>query len=393
MEQKIDSVLAEPLLKKGRFTLRTADFILLLAVTAVAFLARFGLFSHVSGDYTSFLSNWFDTLKNAGGLAGIGMNIGDYTPPYLYILALLTYLPAEALFSIKLVSCIFDFLLALYAAKTIFHLTQSRTKTLLAYTLVLLCPTVVLNGSAWAQCDSIFTFFLLLSFYSALKSRPWRVCIFFGIAFAFKLQAVFFAPLLLLLCIKNQLRFRHLLTIPAVYLLSILPAWIAGRNFWDLLTIYFNQAGQYHNLSKNAPNLWSFLASRQDSGLSLFGIMLAGAAVLFLLYFLWERCRTLSDDTLLTTALAFLLAIPFFLPHMHERYFFPADLFAILYALNKPKRFPVSLLVIGASTVSYLPFLFSESPVELTTAAVLMGAALILVLWDLYRAHMRGNVK
>ena len=164
-------------------------------------------------------------------------------------------------------------------------------------------------------------------------------------------------------------------------------------NFWDLLTIYFNQAGQYHNLSKNAPNVWNFLASRQDSGLSLFGIMLAGAAVIFLLYFLWERCRTLSDDTLLTAALAFLLAIPFFLPHMHERYFFPADVFAILYALNKPKRFPVPLLVIGASTVSYLPFLFGESPVELTTAAVLMGAALIFVLWDLYRAQMRGAVK
>lgn len=185
---------------------------------------------------------------------------------------------------------------------------------------------------------------------------------FFGIAFAFKLQAIFFAPLLLLLCIKNRLWLRHLLTIPAVYLLSILPAWIAGRNFWDLLTIYFNQAGQYHNLSKNAPNVWSFLASRQDSGLSLFGIMLAGAAVIFLLYFLWERCRTLSDDTLLTAALAFLLAIPFFLPHMHERYFFPADVFAILYALNKPKRFPVPLLVIGASTVSYLPFFVRRIP-------------------------------
>ena len=239
MEQKIDSVLAEPLLKKGRFNAsKRPDYILLLAVTAIAFLARFGLFSYVSGDYTSFLSNWFDTLKNAGGLAGIGMNIGDYTPPYLYILALLTYLPVEALFSIKLVSCIFDFLLALYAAKTVFHLTQSRAKTLLAYTLALLCPTVVLNGSAWAQCDSIFTFFLLLSFYSALKSRPWRVCIFFGIAFAFKLQAIFFAPLLLLLCIKNRLWLRHSADdtgrLPALH---PAPAWIAGRNFWDLLTI------------------------------------------------------------------------------------------------------------------------------------------------------------
>lgn len=389
MEPKIDSALSEPLLQKGRFTLRTADFILLLAVTAIAFLARFGLLSYVSGDYTSFLSEWFDTLKSAGGFAGIGLNIGNYTPPYLYILAMLTYLPLEGLLSIKLVSCIFDFLLALYAAKTVFHLTQSRTKCMLAYALVLLCPTVVLNGSAWAQCDSVFTFFLLLSFYSALKDRPWQVCVFFGIAFSFKLQAVFFVPLLLLLCIKNRIRLRHLLMIPAVYLISILPAWIAGRDFWDLLTIYFNQAGQYRNLSKNAPSIWSFLAARQDSGLSLFGIMLAGTAVLLLLYLLWEKCRTLSDDVFLTAALAFLLVIPFFLPHMHERYFFPADLFAILYALNKPRRFLVPLLVIGASTASYLPFLFGTSPVKLTTAAVLMGAALVLVLWDLYRTYMR----
>ena len=383
MGTKMDDVLDELVLEKGGLRLRTADIIFLLAVTAFAFLARFGLLSYVSGDYTSFLSEWFDTLKSAGGLAGIGLDIGDYTPPYLYILALLTYLPVGSLYSIKLVSCLFDFLLAVFAAKTVFCLSGSRAKSILAYTLVLFCPTVVLNGSAWAQCDAVFTFFLLLSFYSALKCRPWRVCLFFGIAFAFKLQAVFFAPLLLFLLLRGMLRVRHLLLIPLVYFISIIPAWIAGRGLFDLLTIYIGQAGQYRNLSKNAPNLWSFLASVQNSGLSLFAVMLAGTAAAFLLYLLWDKCRRVTPDALLSAALAFLLLIPFLLPHMHERYFFPADLFSILYVVNRPRRFIVPLLTVGASAAAYLPFLFGQQPVALTTAAVLMGAALLLVLADL----------
>ncbi len=32
-------------------------------------------------------------LKDGGGLAAIGKNVGDYMPPYFYLLALLTYLP------------------------------------------------------------------------------------------------------------------------------------------------------------------------------------------------------------------------------------------------------------------------------------------------------------
>lgn len=386
MENKMTTVLDEPILNKGRFTLRTADLILLLTITTFAFLARFGLFSYISGDYQHFLADWFDALKDAGGLAGVGLDIANYTPPYLYILALLTYLPVNSLFSIKLVSCIFDFLLAAYSMKTVFHLTGSRTRSMLAYTLLLLCPTVVLNGSAWAQCDSIFTFFLLLSFYSALKSKPLKTCIFFGISFAFKLQAIFFAPLLLFLWIQKRIKITHLLTIPAVYIASIIPAWIGGRRFFDLLTIYLNQAGQYKNLSKNAPSLWSLLAKSQDSGLSLFAVMLTGTAVLLLLYLLWDKCRMPSDETLLTAALALLLVIPFLLPHMHERYFFPADIFAILYAMRKPRRFLVPLLVITSSLCSYLPFLYGESPVKLTTLSLLMGAALILVLYDLVRS-------
>ena len=41
------------------------------------------------------------------------------------------------------------------------------------------------------------------------------------------------------------------------------------------------------------------------------------------------------------------------------------------------------LLTVGASAAAYLPFLFGQQPVALTTAAVSMGVALLLVLADL----------
>ncbi len=384
MKNAFDLTLEEPLFKRGAFRLRTVDVVFLMFITTFAVVARAGFFPQVSGDYTNFLSDWFDAIKNAGGIFGIGLDIGDYTPPYLYILALLTYLPISSLASIKLVSCIFDFILAFTALKTVFHLTKKSTYAIAAYTAVLFCPTVVLNGAAWAQCDAIFTAFLLLSFYAVLKNRPLQCCIWFGIAFSFKLQAIFFAPIFLYLWLRGKVKLRHLFAIPAVFVASVIPAWLAGRDFFDLLFIYFNQAGQYKNLSKNAPSIWSLLADTQNSGASLFGVMLAGTVVLLFLYWLWNAHKSPSDDILLGAVLFLLLVIPFLLPHMHERYFFPADIFAILFACKAPrKRFLIPLCTVTGSLLSYLPFLFGKKPVELTVAALFILAAIVLTGKDL----------
>ena len=73
----------------------------LAVATAIALAMRLFLFPLESGDYQQFLHPWFETLRQNGGLAAIGLEIGDYTPPYFYVLALLTCLPVRDLFSIK----------------------------------------------------------------------------------------------------------------------------------------------------------------------------------------------------------------------------------------------------------------------------------------------------
>lgn len=383
--------------EKNKNSLRLIDLFFFAAITICAVFVRASLFTHVSSDYTQFLEEWFYTLKNNGGFSAIGMSIGDYTPPYFYLLAGLTYIPIDPLVSIKLSSCIFDFALAGCGYFLLYKHGFKTSISMLAYAALLLFPTGILNSAAWAQCDVIFTLFLLLSVASFLKDRPFVAAIFFGIAFTLKLQAIFLAPLLLLLLIKGRMKLWHFLAIPGVYLIAIIPSFIAGRSFWELLTVYVSQSGQYPRLSMNAANLWLLVGDLKNSALSMAGIFIAGAILLTSLYVLIKKKFELTPTIVISLSLFFLLLIPSVLPHMHERYFFPADVFSIVYAFFRPKRWFVPLLVTGASLLCYLPFLFGVTPVNLFIAVALMLAALVTVIFDirnqLFQEQYQGSCK
>lgn len=83
-------------------------------VTVLAVLMRILLFPFESCDYHQFLQGWYDTLKANGGFAAVGMDIGDYMPTYLYLLAPFTYLPIPGLYAIKLISTAADVVLAVF---------------------------------------------------------------------------------------------------------------------------------------------------------------------------------------------------------------------------------------------------------------------------------------
>jgi Gpi18-like mannosyltransferase len=105
----------------------------------------------------------------------------------------------------------------------------------------LFAPTIFINGAVWGQCDAIYTAFCLGSLYFLLKERPAWACAFFAIAFSFKLQAIFFLPVLLVILLKKKMALRYLIFIPVIFLLSLAPAFIAGRDAVSLLSIYEGQ--------------------------------------------------------------------------------------------------------------------------------------------------------
>ena len=162
--------------------------ILFFIITVISLKVRTNFMKLQSGDYQNFLYNWFMQIKEGGGIFALKQAIGDYNIPYLFIIAMLSYLPISPLISIKMVSIIFDYAMAIISMLIIYEIFKDKKNkhiyALLTYSIIAILPTVVLNSAAWAQCDSIYTTFILLSLLFIIKEKYFKAFIFFGIAFS-----------------------------------------------------------------------------------------------------------------------------------------------------------------------------------------------------------------
>ena len=82
------------------------NLIFFLIVTIIAIFIRKQFMYYQSPDFYGCVQEWFNELKENGGLSALSRNIGNYNPPYLTILALLTYIDVEPIVSIKIVSIV-----------------------------------------------------------------------------------------------------------------------------------------------------------------------------------------------------------------------------------------------------------------------------------------------
>lgn len=348
-------------------------------VTVLAVLMRILLFPFESCDYHQFLQGWYDTLKANGGFAAVGMDIGDYMPTYLYLLAPFTYLPIPGLYAIKLISTAADIVLAVFVMKTVNLKYPDEAYGLTAYAMILLLPSVFLNSAVWGQCDAIFTSALIACVYYLMQGDDRKSVLAFSIAFIFKLQAVFLAPFLLLMLLKRKIRPVNLLVVPLVYILSIIPAVIMGRNFFSLLTVYFSLAGQYKMIAMFLPNLYTWLPEDTPGYIGKAAVLLAGALVLVTLYYFCRRRFRITPEIYIVLALFYALFLPYILPHMHERYNYLADILSVIYAFYFPKKYYIPVVTVLASTYAVCHNLFNTDFFSVQLLAVIMLGILILV--------------
>lgn len=351
----------------------------LILITIFAIIVRVLLFPFESGDYHQFLKHWYEQLQNNGGFAAVGMDIGDYMPTYLYLLAIFTYFPVSDLAAIKIISTVADIILAAYVMKIVQLRFEDKTYGVLAYAAILFLPSVVLNSAVWGQCDAIFTAALVACVYYFMKNKENLAVTAFAIAFIFKLQAVFLAPLLLLLLLKRRVKLTTLLIIPLVYFISVLPAVIMGRSLFGLITVYFSQAGQYSMIAMFLPNLYTWLPEDTPSYISSAAVIFAGGLVLSSLFYFYRKKFMLTNEVLVSLALFFALFVPFILPHMHERYYFVADILSVAFAFYFPKKFYVSVITVLSSTYAVCHNLFNTDFFSVQLLGVIMLFVLITV--------------
>lgn len=313
---------------------------LAIAGTIAALLVRLPFLELLSHDIIGFLGQWYDYIVLNGGVYALGDRFANYTPAYLYLLTAAAAvreiaLPAlSKVAAIKLPSIAADFAMALAVYKIVQVYGRDTLKPVIAYAIVLLLPTVVINSAVWGQADSLYTAWMLWCVYLLCVKRPGLAMALFGVGLSLKLQAIFFAPLLLFLLIRRAIGMRHLLLVPAVYAAVMAPAILLGRPPLEALGTYVIQVGENYKLSMGAPNLYVFASPDLyhpglPAALAISAIAGLAIAVAFAL-----RSPDPGPDDVLACALVCAVVMPFVLPKMHERYFFPADVLSVAAALR-----------------------------------------------------------
>ena len=382
-----------------KLQVKLENYLFLVGAIFLSLVLKYFLLDYESPDYIEALSIWYDTIKSNGGFSALkNGKFSDYNTSYLYIMASLTYLPIHKLYAIKLVSILFDYVAAFWMYKIIKLKYPNTSYAIFAFALVIFAPSLILNSSLWAQCDVIYTSFLLMSTYYFIKysqnqeeNHPKIIALLaFGFALAFKLQAVFFVLPLLFLYLNKKVLWYEFLFIPLVLLLFILPNYFLGRPFMDLILIYGHQILNYPRLSLNCPNIYQLLPTAPYEFFMPAGIVLTFSTVLVFCFLFLRKKIIFNAENFLQIILISLLLIPFLLPKMHERYFFAADIFAILYAFYFPKRWFLPILIGGISIFSYAGFLF-ELPFEFSSLALVLAAIIALVVRDFLKSLHQQN--
>lgn len=369
---------------------RYSNLFIAIVGILLAILLRYPMLDFESGDYVLYIRDWYATIQQQG-FASFGTGFSNYPPLFLHFLhaisALFPSLPGVV--AIKLPALAADFACAWFVYLLVRLKYESGFIPLLAFLAVLFAPTVVLNSAFWGQSDSLYTATMVAFLYFFFTRRDVLAFLALGVGFALKPLVIFLAPLLLVLLLKRRVSWTSFLLIPLVYLITIIPAWIAGRPLMDLLTIYTAQADRYGQLAMNVPNIYIWVPNDfYDIFLFTGRVWTIVISFLFVVAVIKSNAR-LTRPLVLQLALICALMVPYSLPQMHDRYFYPADILSIVYAFYFPRHFWVPIVTIMASLFTYISYLFDREPIPLPLVAVILLVLIVFLVWEAARAVMR----
>lgn len=329
-------------------------------ILAGLMMVRVCLLYYLSWDYKDFLHVWVEEMRGGTVSEAIASYSGNYNLPYMYLLLIISRFRIWDITLIKTFSCLFDLVLAYYVMKCVSLKFSGKYTQAAAFLLTLALPTVILNGACWGQCDSVYAAFCFASVYSACTGKSGRAVVCWTLAFAFKLQAIFLIPVLVILTVRGEIRWKDLWLVPVTYFVIMLPALILGRTLKDCLKIYYAQILDAPVLSVGAENIWLLLdgGSAPFEIFNQFAVYLAGTAAVFFTAGCLIYRKKIGTEELVRILLCAVLLIPYLLPRMHDRYFYLADVASLLYFIYNRKAFCVPLIQVYASFNRYRDYLF-----------------------------------
>ncbi|ETP72621.1 putative integral membrane protein [Lachnospiraceae bacterium JC7] len=364
------------------------EYIWMLLIGLSAILLRYMFRELISNDMKACLVPWYEELPRLSFRRALVTQVGNYYPLYQLMIYGLTRFPGDSVFKYKLLSCLFDFVLALGVYFFVKKYTDSG-KAVTGYAVTLFLPTVWLNSAAWGQCDSIYVSLIVIALYLLFNEKTTGSVILLGLAMAFGSQTVFVLPFFLFVYIygfikkKTRLQLLHFVTIPVTMIWASCPNILAGRPITDLIAVYFSRTGKYGVISGNYPGVWKLMRLSYDSDkwwcigftlLILCGLMIwfyRNNVDIFGRHFLW--CAFLLSYTCVL-----------FLPGMNERYGYIYEILAVLLALCTGAGWYAVMITQLISMKTYFYFLY-HTPLNMELLSIINVSLYVFMIYAFYR--------
>lgn len=325
------------------------------------FIRSFGI-SFLSEDMNGCLIPWYNSMK-IGGVTALKEQIGDYNTLYQTIIALMTYFNIDCIVLYKVLSILFDYIMAISIALFVSKVTKNKVLGIqfnIIYGAVLLLPTVVLNSSYWGQCDSIYSTFLVLTLFFMYDKKYAYAFVMLGLGFAFKLQMIFILPfnVCYYLCSRKFSMIYIGISIITFWFSGII-AFINGRNLLAPFIIYSKQTTSYESMYLNFPNFWVLLGDDYND-LKRFAIIFTVALLGMGLYIiLSKKIEMDSCEVYVSIAVGSIWTCLMFLPAIHEGYSYPLDVLLLILGCLNRKYLKFAIISIMLSIITYGHYLFA----------------------------------
>jgi Gpi18-like mannosyltransferase len=367
--------------------------IIIFLLVSISTILRILSIPQLNWDMTEHNVPWYMTLYNNGIANALGTRFADYTPPYTYFIALATFTHGfiPPLVAIKLIPIFFDIFGAFFIYKIVKFKFEQGYLPVLAAAIYFAAPSVFLNSAHWGQVDSLYTFFLLACLYFIMTDKPFISMLALGLAFSIKAQGGFFVPFMCIMAIRKRVPWLYFGLIPLIYLIAVLPVVLLGRSLLEVLLIYKAQATTYPELAMNGPIFYTLFPHEWYTVILPFALVVAAIFIIYWVYKTSQNKIELDNKYIILIAFISVALVPFVLPKMHDRYFYPADVLSIVLAFYWPSLWFIPILYQLSSTSAISIFLFGTDPIFVVYGFYLNTIALAIVLRTQRLAEKRGG--
>lgn len=380
-------------IKVAEFLEKNVFLLMVIAGTVLALVLRFAAYSYIGSDMEGYLLGWYAQIENLGGMRALNVQVGNYSVIYQTLIALMTYIPVNAVWQYKSLSVLFDFILAIAVGRMVMELSGSKIKGYVAYLLVLFSPLTFMNSAVWGQCDAIYTSFIIMALCAFIKEKYPASFIFYGVACAFKLQAAFMLPFFLFAYVrKKKFSALNFVIIPVVMEVLCIPAMIMGRGIKAAFSVYYYQTFSCDKMFFNYPSFWTIVSDNIENvadfvmyrqTMRTVAIVLTVAVLMLLMGYLLYKKVEVSGINVAYISFIFVFTCVMFLPGMHERYGFVYEILALLIAFFIPKTIPLLTVMYSLTAITYGQCLFGGPDVTRTMGVInlLLYVAYVMVLF------------